>query len=71
MKAREMFEKLGYRFKIDKFNNIAFDSWGCIFVFDFKEKEILLNQGYGFHGIEMDELKAIYKQMEELGWIEE
>lgn len=67
MNAEEMFEKLGYK-KVD------LSSSGCIeyerliddkcFSFDVIAKEI----GVSNYFITMEELKAINKQCEELGW---
>lgn len=67
MKAREMFKKLGYTF-IENNYCIAYGvdlSHHLLFVKS--EKEIMLN----FNGISVDELKAINKQAQELGWFDE
>ena len=75
MKAREMFEKLGYRRSTDidviKYSKKLDDTFYWIEVmFDLLEKEIVLNDnGYEAYIITCALLKAINKQCEELGWI--
>lgn len=75
MTAREMFKKIGYRRSTDidviKYSKKLDDTVYWIKVmFDLLEKEIVLdNNGYEAYIITCDLLKAINKQMEELGWI--
>lgn len=77
MNAREMFEKLGYRRSTDidmiKYSKELDDRFYLIKVmFDLSEKEVVLdNNGYEAYIITCSLLKAINKQCEELGWIEE
>lgn len=75
MKAKEMFEKLGYRRSTDidviKYSKKLDDTVYWIKVmFDLLEKEIVLdNNGYEAYIITCDLLKAINQQCKELGWI--
>ena len=75
MKAREMFEKLGYRRSTDidviKYSKKLDDTFYWIEVmFDLLEKEIVLDDnGYEAYIITCALLKAINKQCQELGWI--
>lgn len=74
MNAKEMFEKLGYKQKIQddviyyiKEINVP-KKYGHIFIyfinFILKDKEVFTSKN-----LEYKELKAINKQIEELGWI--
>ena len=79
MKAKEMFKKLGYKQKLqyedddliairykNKYNiEIIFDLWDCDFV-----KFGKIWENIGNSSINMEELQAINKQVEELGWNE-
>lgn len=76
MKAKEMFEELGYECEIGlKYIDYAkhfkeIKQHGYI-LFDLEEKTILPSMEYGStHALEIDMtlLKAINKQVEELGW---
>lgn len=75
MTAREMFKKLGYRRSTDidmiKYSKKLDDRFYWIEVmFDLLEKEIVLDDnGYEAYIITCALLKAINKQMEELGWL--
>ena len=66
MTAKEMFKKLGYTL-IENKECIAcgFDLTHWL-IFDKSEKEIEVN----FNVISIDELKAIIKQAQELGWLD-
>lgn len=78
-KADEMFEKLGYRIMFDNTcmfryvkcfdlkpkRHIIFAVDKTISVCEENEKELAINRDY----FTMQELKAIYKKCEELGWI--
>lgn len=78
MKAKEMFEELGYEIEIGK-NYIEYAKFHkkinqhSYILFDLEEKTILPSMEYGStHALEigMNLLKAINKQIEELGWNE-
>ena len=64
MKAKEMFEKLGYKLQMDypylQYHNLETDTY-IWFYGETKTIEIQFD-------ITMDLLKAINKQIEELGW---
>lgn len=72
MEADKMFEKLGYENKTEiiENNNLTTikynkqNKYEIIFRIDTKETII-----EGFKGIEIEELQAINKKCEELGWI--
>ena len=72
MTAKEMFEKLGYEHIIsNKFpNEIKYKYLDDYITFDFEDKTIWRGEDYDSAGITMEELKAINKQIEELGWLE-
>lgn len=76
MTAREMFEKLGYIRSTD-IDAIAYskklDGTFHYFevTFDLLEKDIVLDDGYEAYTINYALLKAIFKQVEELGWLDE
>ena len=68
MSAKEMFEELGYEYERNEVNqicicNIEYDEWLWFYLdkrtFEYNEE------------INMDLLKAINKQVEELGWSNE
>lgn len=68
MTAKEMFEELGYTYNIG-INYISYKRGDSriYFLLDFQtyEADYFINS----MRVEMDELKAIYKQCEELGWL--
>ena len=67
MSAKEMFEELGYKLINEKnivYKNIHFTGRITHIAF-FNNKKILVTQSIG-----LKELKAINKQIEELGWNE-
>lgn len=74
MSAKEMFEKLEYTYSETKEEIIythkgSFCGWSIIF--DKTDKFILPAQNDFYHtsiGISLEELQAINKQIEELGW---
>ena len=70
MNAQEMFEAIGYRQNIKnryiKFENID----ECeVIEFDLEQKTILVSQFLESKELNIDELKAMNKQCEELGWL--
>lgn len=81
MTAREMFEAIGYQQVVisPKYCSYSFDDGGYIKSIEFIgiKKEIRLrdletyndNKSQGVFVLDEYELKAINKQMEELGWI--
>lgn len=75
MKAKELFGKLGYKKQVS-FDSICFvyeneDTSDFEIIFDLKSKKIHTYGACSDKSISIDELNAIYKQCEELGWIEE
>lgn len=75
MTAREMFEELGYEYK-EYEGQISYTKWekDCVdeyypssIDFDLKDKSISKVMCY----IDFEEIKAINKQIEELGWLDE
>ena len=75
MTAKEMFEKLGYELIQDDMNWIVYTiNKGKWFQFDIsffkQDKSVHLNtrETTFCHSFDMNELKAINKQIEELGW---
>lgn len=76
MTAREMFEKLGYTRNLDSKKLIYAKELKGMFryleiTFDLTEKEVELYDDYEDYTINNALLKAIDKQAEELGWLEE
>ena len=74
MSAKEMFEKLGYG---DYFNNglritySNFDKECKMIEFDLKKKQLMLaDDSQEVFELSLEELQAINKQVEELGWNE-
>lgn len=70
MNAQEMFGSIGYRQNIEngyiKFENID----ECeVIVFDLEQKTIWVSQFLEAKELNIDELKAMNKQCEELGWL--
>ena len=72
MKAKEMFERLGYG---DYFNNglritySNFDKECKMIEFDLKKKQLILaDDSEEIFELSLEELQAINKQVEELGW---
>ena len=72
MKAKEMFEKLGYG---DYFNNglritySNFDKECKMIEFDLKKKQLIfVDDSEEVFELSLEELQAINKQVEELGW---
>lgn len=74
MTASEIFKKLGYERNVD-IDAIAFtkefESHYFRIIFDLLEKEIVIDGNFIRTEIENDLLKAIDKQAEELGWLDE
>ena len=71
--AKEMFEELGYKTSGKSTRYICYrkkEKIGeCYIEFDLKKKVIENNKHYSLScGISVDELQAINKQVEELGW---
>lgn len=67
MKAKRMFKKLGYKFIENKECIIYSFITMRRFIFNKSKKEIVVNLNI----ISVDELKAIIKQAQELGWLDE
>lgn len=70
MNAQEMFEAIGYRQNIEngyiKFENID----KCeVIEFDLEKKTIWVSHFLESKELNIDELKAMNKQCEELGWL--
>lgn len=84
MKAKEMFEELGYEEKYEHTNIITYHKETLDGIYELLGIEFVLNHhfvsmyrkvgnkfNYGaFNGIDKKLLKAINKQIEELGWNE-
>ena len=76
MTAKEMFEKLEYKRNLDS-NELIYTkalkgTYHCFEItFDLTEKEVELYDDHEAYTINRDLLKAIFKQVEELGWLEE
>ena len=79
MTAREMFEELGYSLKVEHNDFIEYSKEDCGHIdFYFLIKTKRFYSRYCFsqsfqstaHSITLDELEAVQKQMEELGWLE-
>ena len=72
MSAKEMFKKLGYEYELTEDNvieywkNINDINYEIDFDLDIKKLSILWN-----NNITLEELQAINKQVEELGWLDE
>lgn len=72
MEADKMFEKIGYRNKTEIIENnnlttIKYNKQNKYeIIFKTNTKETIIE---GFKGIEIEELQAINKKCEELGWI--
>ena len=76
MNARDMFEKLGYTRNLDSKKLIYAKELKGMFryleiTFDLTEKEVELYDDHEAYTINRALLKAILKQVNELGWIEE
>lgn len=80
MKAKEMFEKLGYSLEVDRNDLIKYSKEDCGHIdFNFLIETKKFYSVYCFsqiyqpmaHSITLDEFEAVQKQMEELGWLEE
>ncbi len=76
MTASEMFEKLGYKRNVKDKKIIYSIELKCTFncfeiTFDLTEKEVELYDGYEAYTMNNALLKAIDKQAEELGWLDE
>ena len=71
MKAKEMFEELGYKQVLSE-DYIKYVSFFSRIAFDLTEEGIVIDCSFAIVGaITMDDLKAINKQCEELGWFVE
>lgn len=67
--ADEMFEELGYKEEV-KYREKVYEKDDKIITFDLEKKNIICNNFYdGYESINMQELQAINKKVEELGWI--
>lgn len=73
MKAKKYFERLGYKYE-KRDNEILYSLDNGNYIIFFEDDKIICTDGENnVQGIEMDmkELKAINKQVEELGWLDE
>ena len=77
MKAKEMFEELGYEYYDYKFTDEYYqtisleeDKWKSI-EFVKPDKILRLSDDYNFIDIDLNTLSAICQQVKELGWLEE
>ena len=67
--ADEMFEELGYKEEV-KYREKVYEKDDKIITFNLEKKNIICNNFYdGYESINMQELQAINKKVEELGWI--
>lgn len=74
MKAKEMFENLGYSLEVNSEDLIKYSKEVCgytFFRFRLKDKEFCSGYQSIAHTTTRDELKAVIQQFKELGWIEE
>lgn len=74
MKAKEMFENLGYSLEVNNQDLIKYSRDVCgytFFRFRLKDKEFCSGYQSVAHTTTRDELKAVIQQFKELGWIEE
>lgn len=74
MKAKEMFENLGYSLEVNSKDLIKYSKEVCgytFFRFRLKDKEFCSGYQSIAHTTTRDELKAVIQQFKELGWIEE
>lgn len=77
MKAKEMFEELGYEYYDYKFTDEYYqtisleeDKWKSI-EFVKPDKILRLSDDYNFIDIDLKTLSTICQQVKELGWLEE
>lgn len=70
MKAKEMFKKLGYRYR-ELDDDVFQYTLGSSIVIRFfkKEREFCSVEYFEPKNINVDEFKAIQKQLKELGWL--
>ena len=71
MTAKEMFEELGYTYKIDKFgliDCIKVENNACYHI-AFGVENVWATKNYELMVIDIPTFKAIQKQLEELNWI--
>lgn len=78
MTAKEMFEELGYSLVENslglKYQKLVADMLWVIYFdirFEYLTTGIINDEYETYHILDMDELKAINKQCEELGWLED
>ena len=71
MNAREMFENLGYGYRELDDDVFQYSRSSSIAIrFYKKEREFCSVEYFGTKNINIDEFKAIQKQIEELGWMQ-
>lgn len=75
--AKEMFEELGYSLVEDspnlKYQKVVADTFWVIYfdvVFQYVTSALIRGEYNTYHILDVEELKAINKQIEELGWLE-
>ena len=66
MNAKEMFEECGY-IKVEDANTIDFSRSEEDYIYFEKERKLI---GIGIYKIDVNTLKSINKQCEELGWMQ-
>ena len=76
MTAKKMFEELGYKYLEPTLHKESYfyyeDIFKCnLIIFYLKEKKFMTSHNYKEMDIDMPTFKAIYKQLEELGWLDE
>lgn len=72
MNAKETFENLGYKQKIDDFElsyHKPFGDFEAVIVFDLKYQRISFIHFDDPDGMSLDEFDAVRKQVDELGWL--
>ena len=70
MKAKEMFEKLDYKLVSDDINSITYE-YDEIFRLHFDKNNKIIDiwcERPMYNTLDFEEIKAINKQIEELGW---
>ena len=73
MRAKEMFEELGYKMICDDVNFIIYNFEGVFEIRFYKPQQdfSIYCSDETYNTIDINELQAINKQVEELGWLNE